>query len=331
MQLMDLAASALIAFVATSVTGKFFVPFMKRKKIGQSILEIGPKWHMSKQGTPTMGGAMFIVGIFLASLILGIALLRERNGLHLAILLFALSFGLIGFLDDYVKFANKRNLGLTAIQKLILQFAAALVFISLLRIYGVVTPNLYIPFINVTLRLPWVGYMILSVLFIVGIVNAVNFTDGVDGLLTSVTLPIMVFFATAAWIMKSYAVGIVSAAAVGALCAFLIYNFNPAKIFMGDTGSLFLGGLVCGLAFSLNLPLILPVVGAIYIIELLSVVLQVSYFKISHGKRIFRMSPIHHHFEMGGWGEKKICLVFGGLTLVLCMIATAALFAMYNV
>lgn len=327
-------AAAAAAMVTTLIAGKFFIPYMVKKKLGQSILEIGPKWHMSKQGTPTMGGILIIAGIFVPVMIVSImgADLPELSGskwLGVVILIFALLFGSIGFMDDYVKVSRKRNLGLTAPQKLFLQLAVSLAFISLLRLMGVLSPNLYIPFINASIPLPWVWYMLLSVLFITGVVNAVNFTDGVDGLLGTVTLPIMVFFTATAVIKKSADVAILSAASVGALLGFLVYNFNPAKIFMGDTGSLFLGGLVCGAAFALNVPIILLVVGAIYILEILSVILQVTYFKLSGGKRIFRMAPIHHHLEMGGWREKKICLVFCAVTVLLCIISYAAFRGVY--
>lgn len=326
---LQMMVSAGLAFLVTYIAGIFFVPYMRRKKLGQSILEVGPKWHMTKQGTPTMGGVMFVLGIAAAILLAGVQIFRDGDRLHLILFLFALMFALIGFLDDYVKVAKKRNLGLTAPQKLVLQIAVSFAFVTLLRTLGVLSPNLFIPFINITIPLPWIWYMVLSVLVIVGEVNAVNFTDGVDGLLSSVTLPILVFFMTAAWIKGSPGVGIVAAGGVGALIAFLIYNFNPAKIFMGDTGSLFLGGLVCGLAFALNIPLFLPIVGFIYLAEILSVVLQVLYFKATKGKRLFKMAPIHHHFEMTGWGEKKICAAFGLITLLACMLSTVALFGLY--
>ncbi|NLL34906.1 MAG: phospho-N-acetylmuramoyl-pentapeptide-transferase [Clostridiales bacterium] len=327
--------SATVAFIVTLAFGRVFIPIMRKKEIGQKILEIGPKWHMSKQGTPTMGGVLFIVGICASVIVseLGISVVHDtgRSPIAIMIFLFALAFGVIGFIDDYVKVAKKRNLGLTAPQKLFLQLAVSLTFVSLLRLIGVLSPDLYIPFANLTVRLPWALYTLLSVLFITGIVNAVNFTDGVDGLLSSVTLPIMVFFTVAAAVKCSEGVSIVSAASTGALIGFLVYNFNPARIFMGDTGSLFLGGLVCGVAFALNIPIIILIVGAIYIVEILSVVIQVSFFKITGGKRLFRMAPIHHHFEMGGWSEKKICGVFSGITFLLVIVSFIALFSIYTI
>jgi len=317
-----------IALVTALIFGKFFIPFMRRMHFGQEIREDGPKWHMSKAGTPTMGGFLFIAGI-LAGCIAGAAALGiigvGSAWTSFVLLAFSLGFGAIGFLDDFVKVAKHRNLGLTVIQKLLLQLALSLAFVSLLRYMGLLTSNLYIPFINVSLPLPWVLYMVLAVLAISGAVNAVNFTDGVDGLLGSVTLPIMVFFAVAAVLRGNSPVAVFAAAAAGGIVGFLVYNFNPAKIFMGDTGSLFLGGAVCALGLAVDMPLILPIVGIIYVIEIFSVVLQVGYFKITHGKRIFRMAPIHHHFEMGGWGEKKLCVVFGGITLVMCIAALAGI------
>jgi phospho-N-acetylmuramoyl-pentapeptide-transferase len=330
MKITPLVPAFLIAFAVVVVLGRFFIPFMRKIKAGQSILEIGPKWHLSKQGTPTMGGILFIAGILAACVATGAGHTAGGKWIHILIWLFATFFGAIGFLDDYVKVAKKRNMGLTAPQKLLLQLAVSLAFISLMRLWGVVTPNLYIPFANISVPLPWIWYMLFSVLVITGGANAINFTDGVDGLLSAVTLPVMLFFTAVALLDGATEIGILSVAAAGALLGFLIYNFNPAKVFMGDTGSLFLGGLVMGIAFALDIPLIIVIVGAIYIIEILSVVIQVVYFKITNGKRIFRMAPIHHHFEMGGWSEKKICLVFGLVTLGLCLVAFAALIGKYR-
>ena len=319
--------TAVGAFVVSLVTalifGKFFIPFMRRMHFGQEIREDGPKWHMSKAGTPTMGGFLFISGI-VVSCVVGVALLAacSKNGVWTPVVLtvFSLGFGVIGFLDDFVKVAKHRILGLTVVQKLLLQLALSLAFVSLLRHMGLLTPNVYIPFFDVTVPVSWVLYLVLAVLAISGAVNAVNFTDGVDGLLGCVTLPVMAFFAVVAIARENVGAAIFAAAAAGGLIGFLVYNFNPAKIFMGDTGSLFLGGAVCAVALALDLPLILLVVGIIYVIEIFSVVLQVCYFKLTHGKRIFRMAPIHHHFEMGGWSEKKLCAVFGGVTALMCVI-----------
>ena len=231
-------------------------------------------------------------------------------------------------MDDYAKIKKKENTGLTAGQKFLLQLAAAILFIVLLRKCGILSPNLYVPFFGVELHLPWVVYLIFAVLVITGTVNAVNITDGLDGLSSSVTLPVCAFFAAAfgwAWVkwQQSGTAGmaVFAAALFGGLVGFLVYNHYPAKVFMGDTGSLFLGGAVCGMAFALDLPLILILVGIIYIIETLSDIIQVTYFKATHGKRIFRMAPLHHHLEMGGWNEKKVVFVFASISLVFCILA----------
>ena len=264
---------------------------------------------------------MFIAGIGVAVLVAGREAIAAGNWNHVYVYAFALVFGAIGFIDDFQKLRHHANEGLTAGQKFLLQLAAAVVFTVLLRRTGYLTPNLYIPFFNVELPLPWVVYMIFAAFVMVGTVNAVNLTDGVDGLATGVTIPVALFYvAVSAWFGRED-LAVVAAALVGGLSAFLIYNFHPAKVFMGDTGSLFLGGMVCGLAFALNIPLIIPVVGFIYVAEVLSDIIQVAYFKKTHGKRFFRMAPIHHHLELGGWSESKLFCVFSGITLVLGVVA----------
>ena len=220
-----------------------------------------------------------------------------------------------------MKVKYHKNEGLTAPQKFLLQLAAAIVFTVLLRYTGYLTPDLYIPFFNVSFQLPWAVYMVFAAFVIVATVNAVNLTDGVDGLATGVTLPVALFYLVVSLMWKVTDLSIFAAALVGGLCAFLIYNFHPAKVFMGDTGSLFLGGTVCGLAFALDIPLIIVLVGIIYLLETLSDIIQVTYFKLTHGKRIFRMAPLHHHFEMGGWSEEKLFTVFTLVTVVCCVLA----------
>jgi phospho-N-acetylmuramoyl-pentapeptide-transferase len=234
---------------------------------------------------------------------------------------FALIFGLIGFLDDYEKVKKKQNLGLTALQKFLLQVAAAVLFLMLLRSAGLLSPELYVPFFNVSIHLSWPLYMVFAAFVIVGTVNAVNITDGLDGLSTSVTIPVALFFVSVATWWGYTQLGIFAAAMLGGLLGFLLYNVHPAKVFMGDTGSLFLGGAVAGLAFAFDMPLILILVGIVYIIETLSDILQVGYFKLTHGKRIFKMAPIHHHFEMCGWSEAKIVTVFTAVSIVFCALA----------
>ena len=326
--LLKILVAAVVAFVISAVIGKFLVPALRRWKAGQSIKEDGPTWHMSKQGTPTMGGLMFILATIIVVLVVNGPAILSGDWTSVIVLVFALVFGAIGFLDDYAKIKKKENTGLTAGQKFLLQLAAAILFIVLLRKCGILSPNLYVPFFGVELHLPWVVYLIFAVLVITGTVNAVNITDGLVGVSSSVTLPLCAFFAAAfawAWVkwQQSGTAGmaVFAAALFGGLVGFLVYNHYPAKVFMGDTGSLFLGGAVCGMAFALDMPLILILVGIIYIIETLSDIIQVTYFKATHGKRIFRMAPLHHHLEMGGWNEKKVVFVFASISLVFCILA----------
>ena len=279
-----------------------------------------------------MGGLMFILGIFVSILICGWKGMMAGDFEHLYIFFFALIFGGIGFLDDFEKVKHKQNLGLTAIQKFLLQLAAAVAFLCLMRFEGMLTPNLYVPFFNTQIVMSWWVYMVFAAFVIVGTVNAVNITDGIDGLAGSVTVPVGLFFTVLAiWWQGYEQLGIYAAALVGGILGFLIYNFHPAKVFMGDTGSLFLGGMVCGTAFALDLPLVIPIVGLVYVVEVLSDIIQVVYFKKTHGKRFFRMAPLHHHLEMGGWSETKLFCVFSGVTLVLCVLAFAGVMYRYPV
>ena len=318
--------SFIVAFGVAAIAGQILIPLLRRLKAGQSIREDGPTWHMAKQGTPTMGGIMFILAIGVAVLTAGWEDLLRGSRNHLYVFLFALVFGIIGFIDDFQKLRHHANEGLTAGQKFLLQLAAAIVFTVLLRGSGYLTPNLYIPFLNVELALPWVVYMVFAAFVMVGTVNAVNLTDGIDGLATGVTIPVGV----SAWYGRDD-LTVLSAALAGGLSAFLLYNFHPAKVFMGDTGSLFLGGMVCGLAFALNIPLVIPIIGLVYVAEVLSDIIQVVYFKKTGGKRFFRMAPLHHHLEMGGWSETKLFCVFSGLTLVLCVVAFLGVMNRYPV
>ena len=326
---MGMLLSALAGFAVSLLAGKLLIPLLRRLKAGQSIKEDGPTWHMSKQGTPTMGGLMFILalGAVLLCFCSRAALGGDRG--PFLVYLFALVFGAVGFVDDYAKVKKHENTGLTAPQKFLLQLACAIAFTVLLRQEGMLTPNLYLPFFGGHITLPWVVYMVFAAFVMVGTVNAVNITDGVDGLAAGVTLPVTLFFAAvaAAWHYEPFA--LFSAGAAGALAGFLVYNFHPAKVFMGDTGSLFLGGLVCGLAFAYDMPLILVPVGIIYIAETASDILQVAYFKATGGKRIFRMAPLHHHFEMGGWSEVKVVLVFAGITACACLLSYWAVAGRY--
>ena len=314
--------AAAVSFVLTLLIGRFLIPELRKLKAGQEIREDGPTWHKSKAGTPTMGGIMFILGAGVTVFILGWSFMLEGVFWHLYVYLFALIFGLIGFVDDYRKVRQHQNEGLTARQKFILQLAAAVVFLVLMRYEGLLTNDLYIPFLNMSFTINWIVYLIFAAFVIVGCVNAVNLTDGIDGLAASVTFVVMAFFTVAGVLWSTYGIqALFPAAMAGGLAAFFVYNHHPAKVFMGDTGSLFLGGAVCGMAFALDLPMVIPVVGLIYVVEVLSDIIQVVYFKKTGGKRFFRMAPLHHHLEMGGWSENKLFCVFSGLTLLLCVLA----------
>ena len=241
---------------------------------------------------------------------------------HLYVYLFALIFGIIGFVDDYRKVRQHQNEGLTAKQKFVLQLAAAVVFLCLMRYEGLLSNALYIPFANVTVTVNWIVYLVFAAFVIVGCVNAVNLTDGIDGLACSVTFVVMVFFTVTGTLWSAQdRQGLFPAALAGGLAAFFVYNHHPAKVFMGDTGSLFLGGAVAALAFAMDMPLILILVGIIYIAETMSDIIQVTYFKATHGKRFFKMAPLHHHLELSGWSEAKLVAVFSGITLVFCALA----------
>ena len=317
--------AAIAAFLISAVTGKFLIPFLHKLNFGQTILEEGPKWHKSKQGTPIMGGIMFIIAIVAVSVISTVVYMLTGSGFIetyfsdisrevtfiFAGLGLALANGLIGFIDDYTKVVKKRNLGLTAIQKLVLQFAVAGAYLATLGIAGYGTSTI-IPFVG-SVDLGFFYYIIAAIV-IVGVVNAVNLTDGVDGLDGSITFFVAVSFMLIASKLYSLGITAVSAAIAGACLGFLVWNFHPAMVFMGDTGSLFLGGIVCALAFAVNMPILLLPLGIVYLCEMFSVMLQVGYFKLTHGKRLFKMSPIHHHFEMCGWSEVKIVAVFSAVT-----------------
>ena len=331
--MMEIILAGVVSLAITLAAGKLLIPALIRLKAGQSIKEVGPTWHKGKQGTPTMGGLMFIIGIGIAILILGWRGMLERNFTHLYVYVFALVFGVIGYIDDYQKVKHHHNTGLTAPQKFLLQLAAAIAFLCLMRYEGMLSPNLYIPFFNTHLVLPWVVYMIFAAFVIVGTVNSVNLTDGVDGLAASTTMPVCIFFAVLSilWGERFLSLGVFASGIAGGLLGFLIYNFNPAKVFMGDTGSLFLGGAVAALAFAYDMPLILVTVGIMYIVEALSDIIQVGYFKLTHGKRVFKMSPFHHHLEMGGWTghkwkEKQIVALFAGVTVLFAVLSFIGVF-----
>jgi phospho-N-acetylmuramoyl-pentapeptide-transferase len=310
------------AFVLTLLIGRFLIPELRKLKAGQEIREDGPTWHQSKAGTPTMGGVMFIIGAGVTVFVLGWPRMLRGDFFHLYLYLFALVFGLIGFVDDYRKVRQHQNEGLTAKQKFILQLAAAVGFLCLMRYEGLLTNDLWVPFLNVTWTVNWIVYLIFAAFVIVGCVNAVNLTDGIDGLAGSVTLVVMVFFSVVGLLWGAWgSQALFPAALAGGLAAFLVYNHHPAKVFMGDTGSLFLGGAVAALGFAFDMPLILIPVGIIYIAETMSDIIQVAYFKATHGKRFFKMAPLHHHLELSGWSEAKLVTVFSAITLVCCALA----------
>lgn len=324
--------AAVIAFGISAVFGKILIPYLHKLKFGQTILDIGPDWHKKKQGTPTMGGIMFIIGIIFSTvlcysisfLIWPVPTLQKFN-IFIGLVM-ALCYGLIGFVDDYIKVVKKRNLGLTAIQKLVAQFAVAVLYLLALRYIGGDTglTSTVIPFAG-TVELGFAYYIIASIV-IVGIVNATNLTDGIDGLDGSITFFAAIFMMIIASMMGSVGGVIESAALAGGCMGFLMWNFHPAKVFMGDTGSLFLGGMVCSILFALDVPVLVIVIGMVYIAEMFSVILQVGYFKLTHGKRLFKMSPIHHHFEMCGWSEVKIVCVFSLVTALFGLIAVLLTF-----
>jgi len=319
-QTVQFISAFLISLIVTLLLEKKFIPALMRIKMGQFILDIGPRWHKSKEGTPTMGGLFFIGGIVSAFLCVGVySAVRYSDWSSVIVLAASLLFGVIGFIDDYTKFVKKQNKGLSARAKLILQLIVSAAFLFAMKSLGYITTTVALPFCDKVLNLG-TAYYVLALIFISFVVNSVNLTDGIDGLAGSVTLVVTVFFTTVAFKFLDMPFIALTGAVAGGLCAFLYYNINPAKIFMGDTGSLFLGGLVVTLAFKLNSPLLILFAGLWYVIEALSVVLQVLSFKVFK-KRIFKMSPIHHHFEMCSWSEHKIVRTFSIFTAVMCIVA----------
>ena len=310
--------TALVGCVLSGGLGYLLLPVLHALKAGQSIREIGPTWHNKKAGTPMMGGLMFVLAAVIC-LLCNIPFVTDYSVYF--VLLLSLSFGAVGFVDDFTKLKKKQNEGLTSGQKLMLQLAVSALFLYIMYRNGSLSCALYIPFVDVSFQVHPLVYIFFAMFVMLGCDNAVNLTDGVDGLCGSVTIPVMIFFTAAAVAMGKLDLALLPASLTGALVAYLFYNWHPAKVFMGDTGSLFLGGAVCALAFALDMPLVLILVGFIYICETMSVILQVGYFKMTHGKRLFKMSPIHHHFEMCGWKEVKIVLVFTAITAVMCLLA----------
>lgn len=322
-------AALVLTFVLTAVISHKLIPVLKSKKMGQKILEIGPRWHKSKEGTPTMGGIAFIAATVIVAILACIASAVwgdiKTVWPFIYVLLYGVLNGLIGVIDDSAKLRKKQNEGLTARQKYLLQLGAAALFLILMSLTGIVNTTLYIPFIGVTWDLGFFYYVI-ALLLLTGMVNSVNLTDGIDGLASGITLVVGIFFSVVAFFAIQAApfasgLSLIGATLIGGTLGFLVYNFYPARVFMGDTGSLYLGGMVVGAAFLLGNPLIVVVCGIVYICETASVMLQVAYFKMTHGKRLFRMAPIHHHFEQCGWSEVKIVSVFTAVTALACLAA----------
>lgn len=306
----------LIGFVASAILGPIFIPVLIKLKFGQSIREIGPKWHEKKSGTPTMGGVIFLFALIIAV----IAMFKFMDIKSYLALFCTLGFGIVGFIDDFIKVVLKRNLGLRAWQKLALQIVVSVAFVFVGLEKGVVSPIIDIPFTEIQWDMGWL-YVPFAIFVLLAVVNGVNLTDGIDGLATSVTIVVMIFFGIVSSLMADGgSAAVFCYALVGALFGFLLYNKNPAKVFMGDTGSLMLGGAVGAMALIINNPFILILVGVIYFVETLSVIIQVTSFKLT-GKRVFKMSPIHHHFEMCGWNERKIVLVFTAVAIAFCVLS----------
>lgn len=309
--------AVLIAFAISAVLGPVLIPFLRRLKIGNTERE-ELESHQVKNGTPTMGGLMILVAITVTSLIF-----MKNYPQVMPILFVTLGFGIIGFLDDYLKVVLKRSDGLLAWQKMLCEIVVTGVFAAYM-VWSKVPMTMLIPFSGGKyLNLGWLTFPVMF-LAVIGTVNGVNFTDGLDGLASSVTILVATFFAVVA-IGSASGVAPITCAVVGALLGFLLFNVYPARVFMGDTGSLALGGFVAATAYMLQMPIFILIVGMIYWIEILSVMLQVGYFKLTHGKRIFKMAPIHHHFELCGWSETRVVAVFSIVTTLLCLLAYVAL------
>ena len=324
--------AGIVAFGVTAISGYFVIPYLRKLKFGQTILDIGPNWHKTKQGTPTMGGVMMIGG-FIAALIISLvyALVFRKNfaiecrdsyrlTVMIAGILMALCMAAIGFMDDYIKVVKKRNLGLTARQKTFLQLLVSAAYLSTLALAGMNTTTLpFIGDVNISSGFGLIFWPI-ALVFIYGFTNAANLTDGIDGLASSVTLVVSCGFMLASGMLSISTNNVLAAALAGACVGFIVWNGHPARVFMGDTGSMFLGGMVVALSFGIGRPILLIFAGIVYLLEALSDVIQVLYYKKTK-KRIFKMAPLHHHFEMCGWSEDKIVLVFSLVTLIGCLIA----------
>lgn len=316
-----------VSLLIVCVLMPVIIPYLRKLKFGQQIIEeYGPTWHKNKQGVPTMGGLVFIFAVIVSFVVFGVNYYTEASFLSskgFACLTASCLFGLIGFIDDFIKIRKKQNLGLTEIQKLILQFLVAGAFVVFTAINRNCGTSVILPFGGGTrVDLGFIAYIIWFCA-IIGFTNAVNFTDGIDGLAAGVTIPVGIFLVFVSNITLNSELSLLSVVLVGALVGFLIFNWHPARIFMGDTGSMFLGGMVTTIAISLDMTVVMIIAGAVYLAEALSVIIQRIYFKITHGKRLFKMTPIHHSFELSGWKEEKIVLAFTAVSIVACAIASA--------
>ncbi|WP_299448045.1 phospho-N-acetylmuramoyl-pentapeptide-transferase [uncultured Phascolarctobacterium sp.] len=312
--MLKLVAIPATAFIVCALIGPVLIPFLHKLKFGQSIRECGPASHMQKSGTPTMGGLMM-----LAALIVALFWGKFTPAVIMALVL-TLGHAVIGFIDDYIKVVMKRNLGLTAKQKFLLQFILAGAYVYFAETHLQQT-TLWVPLVNMTFDFGW-AYYVLSFILLVGTTNAVNLTDGLDGLVSFVSLPVTLAFAGIAYMQGMLDVSGFALGLTGACLGFLLFNRHPARVFMGDTGSLALGGGVAALALLTHTELLLVIIGGVYVAEALSVIIQVAYFRLTHGKRFFRMAPLHHHFELGGWQEVKVVFVF---TIISCVLAAVGL------
>lgn len=322
-------ATLALSFLLTVITGRIVLPILRAKKVGQIIREDGPQWHMGKSGTPTMGGISFIIPFLLCMVAVAIAF--AINGAEFELIPFALVVcfavfnAMIGFIDDRCKLLKKQNEGLTEIQKLILQFVAAGAFIAMMAITGHLETTLHIPFTSWAPDLGWFAYPIYLIV-LVGFVNATNITDGLDGLASSVCAVVALFMLIFSLVLDfdrftDAGTSFISAALLGGMLGFLVYNFHPAKMFMGDTGSLFLGAVIMGCAVAEGELLLFVLAGFVFVMDMLSSLIQRYYYKLTHGKRLFKMAPVHHHFEKCGWKEVQIVALFAGVSLLFCVLA----------
>jgi phospho-N-acetylmuramoyl-pentapeptide-transferase len=306
----------LMGFLISVILSPIFIPFLRRLKFGQSIREEGPQSHQKKTGTPTMGGVMILLAIVLTTLVMTGKFAEPTVKTYLLIFV-TIGFGLLGFLDDFIKVVMKRNLGLTSKQKLMGQIIISVVFYIILKQNNLPT-DVSIPFFDVSFELGWL-YVFFIIFWLVGFSNAVNLTDGLDGLLSGTAAIAFGAFAVLAWNQSQFEIAIFSVAVVGAVLGFLVFNAHPAKVFMGDTGSLALGGAIAAIAILTKLEILLVIIGGVFVIETLSVILQVISFKTT-GRRIFRMSPLHHHYELVGWSEWRVVVTFWSVGLLLAVL-----------